>query len=158
MRRDLFAVGACAILAAAAVRAQTYDPLQSWQRNHRGVESTATVHDCVACHGDRSVDVHASHPVEVDYATAARRPGTSLRPPEQVVQRGVLLPDGKIHCFTCHDPRSPWKFHIAIPPGAAPHSAVIPGEASTYDRDRSGPVPGDEVSATPLCLCCHAFD
>ena len=54
----------------AAARAQALDPLESWKRNHWGIEATATVQDCLACHEGRTLSVHASHPVDVDYATA----------------------------------------------------------------------------------------
>lgn len=158
MRRDLVAAAAGAILSAMAVHAQTYDPLQVWNQNHWGIESTATVKDCLACHEGTTIHANASHPVDVDYAAALSRPRSSLRPLEQVVRRGVLLADGKVHCFTCHDPRSSWKFHVAIPPGAGTRSAVMPGVPFTYDRDPAPPAPGSEVSPTPLCLCCHAYD
>ena len=157
MRRDLAVAGAWAILCAAA-RAQALDPLESWKINHWGIEATATVQDCLACHEGRTLSVHASHPVDVDYATAVSRPRASLRPLAEALRRGVLLADGKVHCYTCHDPRSPWSSHIALPPGAAARSAVVPGVESTYGADRPAPKPGDEVSPTPLCLVCHAYD
>lgn len=157
MQRRLASAGAWAILCAAAV-AQALDPLESWNRNHWGIEATATVRDCLACHEGRGLSVHASHPVEVDYAAVASRPDASLRPLEEALRRGVLLSDGKVHCYTCHDPRSPWRNHLALPPGSAARSAVVPGDESTYGADRPAPRPGDDVSPTPLCLACHAYD
>lgn len=157
MRRQLAAAAALAILGATA-RAQTTDPLERWKRNHWGIEATATVQDCLACHEGGTIRAHASHPVDVDYAAAVGRPGALLRPLDEALRRGVLLSDGKVHCFTCHDPRSPWQSHIALPPGATARSAVMPGNESTYGADRPAPRPGDDVSPTPLCLACHAYD
>src|SRR5512144_2469686 len=98
MRRELAAGGAGAILGAAAVRAQTEDLLESWKRNHWGIESTATVRDCLACHGRGELRAHAGHPVDVDCAEASRLPRPSLRPLSEALRRGVLLVDGRLHC------------------------------------------------------------
>jgi hypothetical protein len=151
------AVGAWAVLWTSAAGAETIDPLETWKRNHWGIESTAKVEDCLACHGGTTIRAHSSHPVDVDYATAASRPGASLRPLAEALRRGVLLADGKVHCFSCHDPRSPWQSHIAIPPGSMARSAVVPGVDSTYGDDRPSPLPGTDVSPTPLCRACHTY-
>lgn len=158
MRRHLAAACAWAVLCAAAARAQTVEPLESWKRNHWGIEATATVQDCLACHEGRSLSVHASHPVDVDYAAAVSRPSSSLRPLAEALRRGVLLAEGKVHCYTCHDPRSPWRSHVALPPGTTARTAVVPGVESSYEAERPAPRPGDDVSPTPLCLACHAYD
>lgn len=167
MRRDLVAaIGVLAIVVAGAARAQAPagakpapDPLATWKVNHWGIEATAAVRDCLACHESTGIRRHTSHPLEVDYAAAQARPGVALRPLADAVKRGVYLPDGKIHCLTCHDPRSPWAHHLALPPGAAARRSVQPGVAATYSEGaaRASPAPGDEVSPKPLCLLCHTY-
>ena len=125
---------------------------------HAGSEAT-TSRDCVACHSATGRD---SHPVDVDYEWArTTAAGRTLRPLGEVVRRGVLVPDGKLRCVTCHDGRSPWKYRIALPPGTVPRPAVNPRDPGTYDgrRGSSPPLPpGSEVTPTPLCLACHALD
>jgi hypothetical protein len=130
------------------------------------VETTSE--SCVACH---RVGSGSNHPFDVDYATAiAMHPYSGLRSPEEVVKRGVFLVEGKVSCRTCHDPRSPWENHIALPPGARPTPAVNPRDRQTYEdgpertariRELQHPQVGGErrkVSAKPLCLVCHALD
>jgi hypothetical protein len=131
---------------------------------------SASTQECLRCHS--SVDggpIHGNHPVDLDYAAAEGEAGRSgtLRPVGEVVRRGVLLPDGKLQCVTCHDARSPWAAKIALPPGSVAVPALNPRNPSTYeDRDRlrtTGPVaqpppPGTAVSSTPLCIACHALD
>lgn len=156
MIRTVAAAGAAAFLWAAPAGAQL-DPLESWRRNHWGIEPTATVHDCLACHGRGELRAHAGHPVDVEYAQAASKPRSSLRSPAEAVRRGVLLVDGRIHCYTCHDPRSRWLNHIAIPPGATPRTSVVIGLDATYAQDRPAPRDGAEVSPTPLCQACHSY-
>lgn len=156
MRRQLALAVVSAILWAANARAQQ-DPLESWRRNHWGIEPTATVHDCLACHGQGELRAHAGHPVDVEYGPAAARPRASLRPLQEAVRRGVLLPDGKLHCYTCHDPRSPWHNHLAIPPGTTPRASVVIGVEASYATERSAPAAGAEVSPTPLCQACHTY-
>lgn len=157
MRRYLVVAGVGAILCAAAVRAQTNQALESWKQHHWGIEDTATVPDCLACHQRGELAAHASHPVDVDYAAATVSPRISLRPLAEALRRGVLLVDGKLHCYTCHDPRSPWANHVAIPPGASPRTAVVIGLEVTYAKERPAPVDGGEVSPTPLCQACHPY-
>jgi cytochrome c peroxidase len=120
--------------------------------------STASTADCARCHEN-----HEAHPVDVDYAAAAARQPFGLRRASEAVRRGVFLPDGRVACVTCHDAASPWKHHIALPPGAAARPAVNPRDASTYTGGRARPAgtplqPGAAVTPTPLCLLCHAFD
>jgi hypothetical protein len=122
-----------------------------------GAERT-TADDCMSCHG-----MSQTHPVDLDYAAAAaRRPGF-YRSREEVVRRGVLLPGGQIKCVTCHDPQSPWKDKIALPPGAAAMPAVDLARPETYERPRSRTAAdahlpaGSAVTPTPLCQSCHTY-
>ncbi len=106
-----------------------------------------------------------SHPVDVDYEQAQRRPEARLRPVDAAVQRGLFLPGGKLRCVTCHDRRSPWKHHLAIPPGADVRPAVDPRDPRTYQDDATGsppkyraPLPPrSDVGRKPLCTMCHSF-
>ena len=121
--------------------------------------AAAPAASCLSCHANTGP---GNHPVDIDYAAAARA-GSSLRTPEEVVRRGVPLTDGQVRCTTCHDARSPWKYRIALPPGATARPAVNPRDPTTYDPvlrrvHTAAPQPGDEVSAKPLCLACHAMD
>jgi cytochrome c peroxidase len=112
----------------------------------------APTQTCLACH---TLSGPGNHTVDVRYAT---RHGRDLRPAEEVVRRGVHLPDGEIRCTTCHDPRSPWKHHIALPPGAKAVKAVDLRTPASYEQPPAPARPGDAVSPKPLCLACHAFD
>ncbi|BDG05252.1 hypothetical protein [Anaeromyxobacter oryzae] len=115
---------------------------------------------CGACHGG-----HGSHPVGVDYGSAAARGDGRFRLLADVVERGVYLVDGRVECVTCHDPSSRWKYHIAIPPGEMARAAVDLAQPSTYEdlSDwRKGKLPpplpaGTAVTPTPLCMACHAI-
>jgi hypothetical protein len=114
---------------------------------------------CLECHsGARGPRIRRTHPV------GAYRRGPGLRAPEEVVRRGVLLPGGAVECVTCHDRRSPWKDHVALPPGAAAVAAVDARDPASYQgrpgwREASahgiGPPPGAAVSPAPLCAACH---
>jgi len=122
-----------------------------------GNSSGTSSQDCMSCHG-----LHQTHPVDIDYAQSAQRRPGFFRTPDEVVRRGVFLPDGQVKCTTCHDPRSGWKYRLALPPGAAARPAVDLGNPATYERSRNAavaaPRPGSAVTPTPLCLSCHAYD
>lgn len=120
----------------------------------------ATVASCLACH---ATSAEVAHPTGMDYAAAAQasaRGPSPLRPASDVVARGVLLPAGEVRCVTCHAPTSPWKDHLALPPGATPRPAVTLADPSTYEASSAlpAPAPGDAVTPTPLCTACHAYD
>lgn len=117
--------------------------------------------DCLACHAGASGG-HANHPVDVDYA-AARARTRGLRATGDVIARGVLLPFGEVRCVTCHERRSRFRDHLAIPPGAMVRPAVSPRDRSTWERAAAARPPaslaaGAAVSPTPLCLACHGLD
>jgi hypothetical protein len=94
-----------------------------------------------------------------------------LRSVDDVVARGLFLPDGEIRCVTCHDGRSRWRYGLAIPAGAVPQPAVNPRDPATHAdpaakakreaevraAQQSGAY-GVKVSPKPLCLICHAID
>lgn len=118
----------------------------------------ATSRDCLRCHPATGRD---DHPVDVDYDRARSARGSGLRPLAEVVRSGVLLPDGQVRCVTCHDGRSPWKYRIALPPGAPARPALNPRDRGSYEGRTSPATPlpaGSEVTARPLCLACHSFD
>lgn len=133
-----------------------------------------TSESCSSCHvGGRAVH-GTGHPVDVDYASAAAASassgGMALRPMEEAVRRGVLLPEGQVRCVTCHEARSPWKYHLAIPPGAELSLSVNPRDPATYEEGpmreqqlaeaRAAAAAGKrvEIGTKPLCLACHAAD
>jgi hypothetical protein len=121
----------------------------------------APARDCASCHG--RADAGMNHPVDLDYRGAQLRPGSHLRPLEEVVRRGVLLPDGEVRCTTCHDGRSPWKYRLAIPPGAAVRPAIDLRDRRTYEAAvrpvaASSMPPGSDVGRKALCIACHALD
>jgi hypothetical protein len=122
-----------------------------------GSSSGTSTQDCMSCHG-----LHQTHPVDIDYAQSAQRRPEFFRTRDEVVRRGVFLPDGQVKCSTCHDPRSPWKYRLVLPPGAAARPAVNLANPTTYERSRNTPAPapaaGSAVTPTPLCLSCHAMD
>jgi len=136
-------------------------PLQDWDRS-----PSAT---CLACHGGGgSRDLGSSHPVDVDYASAQARSAASLRPVAAVVARGVFLPEGRVQCTSCHDARSPWAYHLALPAGAAARPAVDPRKPETYlgrpnwrmpaSASERPPPNGTAVTPAQLCAACHALD
>jgi hypothetical protein len=111
--------------------------------------------ECMSCHG-----MHTTHPVEMDYEAARRKGQTELRTDDEVVRRGVFLPDGKVQCVTCHAAGSRWAYHLAIPPGALVRPAVNTHDRSTYEHRPAPTRPealpaGTSVSPTPLCIACH---
>jgi hypothetical protein len=125
---------------------------------------TSSSASCSSCHG--ASHGGRSHPVDFEY-DFVQGAHAGLRPLAEVVKRGVFLPNGKVECVTYHSARSPWKDHIALPPGSRPTPAVDPHTPATYEdgpvRDqliqavRSGQL-GAAVTAKPLCLACHALD
>jgi hypothetical protein len=116
-------------------------------RTAAAVEDVAV--SCTSCHGNRS---GSGHPVDIDYEGAqTRRWGrrrTPLRPVAEVVRRGVFLPDGKVQCLTCHDPRSEHRYGLAVPPETDPAALM---EREAWGGRRPG------VEPAPLCLACHAI-
>ncbi|BDG05269.1 hypothetical protein [Anaeromyxobacter oryzae] len=153
---------------APAVRAQGRCALTAQAPAHGAdaARTAARTADCIACHARDAHAAGGSHPVGIPYEAAAAPAGATarrgmLRAAAEVVSRGVFLPEGRIECVTCHDPRSPWKNHLAIPPGAVARPAVDPRRLETYTRPSStfaATAAGAEVTPTPLCLACHAFD
>jgi len=127
-----------------------------------GKEGAPAEH-CLACHGAQT----RTHPVDIPYA-AARSGPSSLRDQQEVMKRGVFLPDGTIRCASCHDARSPWRGHLAIPGGSEVQAAVNPRDPASYElRAGSATMPrplnaagarsGAAVSPTPLCQACHTI-
>ena len=123
----------------------------------QGAAERVAAQDCMSCHG-----MHTTHPVEIDYEAARFKPQSALRAADEVVRRGVFLPDGKVQCVTCHDARSRWAYHLALPPDALVRPAVNTRDPSTYERPvalshpRALPA-GTSVSPTPLCKVCHTL-
>ncbi|BDG09261.1 hypothetical protein [Anaeromyxobacter paludicola] len=118
----------------------------------------AAADDCLVCH-----ELHRTHPVDFPYPYPAFSRSPSLRTPDEAVRRGVFLPDGMIRCGTCHDGASPYRYRLAIPPGAQVAPAVKVGPVTAASSRRAtratapAPASGD-VTPTPLCLSCHAYD
>lgn len=114
--------------------------------------------ECAACHGLQS---HSGHPYDLTYqGSVSPVGGRALRSREEALRRGMFLPDGQLRCVTCHDGRSPWRYFLRLPPGAALTHAVIPARPATYENTSQLPPvrPGDDVGRKPLCLGCHALD
>lgn len=136
----------------------TQGGFEAWKRNHDGLESTATVQDCLGCHEGTSLRAHTSHPVDADYASAAGLTGSSLREPAEAQKRGARLPGGKMHCLSCHDPGSPWRSHIALPTGARVRAALVVEESDDASpKATAAPAPGSAVNTMPLCQVCHTY-
>lgn len=126
---------------------------------HAGLED-ASSQECLGCHADTRpvIQVHTSHPIDLDYAAIAERRSADLAPLSDVLARGIAAPGGKIACLTCHALSSPWKYRLAMPTGTTPRPAVRLGDPSSYEEDStSPPPPGSEVSAKPLCRACHTY-
>jgi len=107
---------------------------------------------CLSCHTDHQGT--GNHGIDVPYAVTP--PG--FRPADEVLRRGVRLPDGEVRCTTCHDAASPWKYRVSLPRGAPAVRAVNLRDRSTYEQPAPPAQPGDEVAVKPLCLACHALD
>jgi hypothetical protein len=119
---------------------------------------TATSSTCLTCHSRHS---SGGHPYDVVHPRLGSGVGARvIRPIAQVLQRGLILPDGEIRCITCHDRNSPWMYHIRLPPGTRPTHAVDVRRPATYENPGALPPlkPGDDVGKKPLCLVCHALD
>ncbi|HEY6001553.1 MAG TPA: hypothetical protein VIV57_01685 [Anaeromyxobacter sp.] len=159
-RRELFdAIPEDAGASAAAAGPAAEEPAApACALRHVGSEAM-TAQRCLECHaGTGGRRIRSTHPV----GAYRWRPG--LRTPDEVVRRGVLLPNGAIECVTCHDRRSPWKDHVALPPGAPAVAAVdardpasLQGRPSWREaRARAArPPDGSAVSPAPLCAACH---
>jgi hypothetical protein len=134
-----------------------------------GAVSSATTRQCTACHANEGSG--HSHPIDVPQEGGRSR---MLRSAAEVVKRGVFLQDGMVTCLSCHDGNSKWKYKIALPSGSQVRSRVVAGRTETYESPvvpvsigvgvPGGPVTvstypaGSDVSPTPLCKACHAFD
>jgi hypothetical protein len=119
----------------------------------------ATVADCRRCHAGSG----SGHPVGLDYghASGGRGGGIPLRTGAEAVRRGAFLPGGELRCTTCHARSSPWRYRLALPPGADVRPAVNPRDPSTYDPAAARATSashGSQVGTKPLCLLCHAID
>jgi hypothetical protein len=95
---------------------------------------------CLACHGPGGTapTLRATHPVGQRYAearAAKRSAEWALRAEDEVLRRGLELPDGRVACLTCHRGG-----------GNAPFLLVQPAPEGLGPR---APMP------TPLCLACH---
>jgi hypothetical protein len=141
---------ALGILSGAAVCALADEP-PGCLLFHPGSDAVPTA-TCLSCH---TLEGAGNHVVGIAYAPAA---AADLRPAQEVVRRGVHLPGGQISCATCHDSNSPWKHHIALPPGTRAIKAVDLRDPATYEGPPVPAQPGDAVSVKPLCLSCHALD
>ena len=134
-----------------------------WEEVHAGLED-ASSQDCLGCHASSlpTVDVHKSHPVDIDYSAATANARGKLRSAEKVRGSGVTLREGKVGCLTCHAFASPWKYHVAIPKGATPRARVRIADPRTYEDEHAAaasgaPTAGAEVSPKPLCEACHVY-
>jgi hypothetical protein len=153
------AVWAAALIApaGAAEEAAPASPASGVCAIHSPDAATLTSAACVACHEGARAGAH-SHPVDRSYATARAGSSSDLRDPAEVARMGIRLPDGELRCMTCHDGASPWAHYIALPPGAEVRAAFDARSlGSEGEAPARTPNPGDEVSAKPLCLGCHAF-
>jgi hypothetical protein len=120
-----------------------------------GADATTSA-DCLRCHGASGRD---NHPVDLDYEAARSGGSTGLRPLAEIVRRGLLVPEGRLRCVTCHDGASRWTHRLAMPPGARLAPAVDVHDPTTYE---GGPFPspppaGTAVATKPLCTVCHTI-
>jgi hypothetical protein len=127
----------------------------------RAGSAATSTQECLRCHARGS---HGSHPVDLDYDRFAGGRGELLRSAAEVVRRGLLLPDGRLHCVTCHDGMARWKHHLAVPPGSEIRLAVDRRDPATFDGKgtpwgaRATLPPGTDVARRALCTACHAMD
>ena len=108
---------------------------------------------CLGCHEPSS----HGHAFDVDYERARlRRPG-AYRRLDEVVRGGLLLPERRIQCVTCHDGRSAWGAKIAFPPGREPGrvQAVSLGGRTALAFVPAGSARPGVVNTAPLCNACH---
>jgi predicted CXXCH cytochrome family protein len=106
------AVGVAAALAAAGARATGESPCGL----DEAVRSLTSSRSCITCHDGTAASPISlgrnSHPVGIDYATAAngspgRYASISQLPP------AVVLVGGKVECTSCHDGASRRRFKLA---------------------------------------------
>jgi hypothetical protein len=149
--------GAAVIASAGAVAEESAPASPTSCALHSPEAETLTTADCVACH--EAVRGGHMHPVDLSYASAQARRSGELRAPAEVERLGVRLPGGELRCTTCHDGASPWAHYISLPPGAEVRASFT--DPSALDKLGEAPVrtpsEGEEVSARPLCLGCHAY-
>jgi hypothetical protein len=116
----------------------------------RGGSDLLPSRECLRCHRPSG----PTHPFDVDYERARARRPHRLRPAGEATARGAFLPDGEVRCVTCHSAASPWKHHVALPPGART-MGLVPFRERGVRRPSDSPLPGDAVEPTPLCIACH---
>ncbi|BDG09239.1 hypothetical protein [Anaeromyxobacter paludicola] len=117
-------------------------------------KEAAAADDCLGCH-----ELHSSHRVDFAYPAVVQR-GGALRTAAEAVRRGAFLPEGRVRCGTCHDGRSEYRYHLAIPAGAKLRPAVNPRDPVNHRALAGAPSqPGvlRDVSPTPLCQTCHSY-
>jgi hypothetical protein len=117
---------------------------------------------CLECH-----HLDRCHSFDMDYQLAVGARRHDLRGADEVVARGLFLPNGKVTCHTCHDANSPWACKIVIPPGSkvsrglpskestADDSARAPDREMTVEEAKSVLPAGTFLSPKPLCMTCH---
>jgi hypothetical protein len=121
---------------------------------------------CVVCHdGSGERPFCPGHKVGTPYPEAGD-PRLTLRTRAEVSGRGVNLPGGNLECVTCHDRRSPWESHLALPADARALPHVDPRDPATYEHrpnwrltlpNAPARPPGAPVCPAMLCVSCHAF-
>jgi len=78
---------------------------------------------CLGCHeqGEAAPRIaeHASHPWDVAYQVTRRR-ASPLRPAPAALARGVVMPDGRVTCLSCHAAASRERFRLRLPQDDGP--------------------------------------